>query len=187
MLVDANDIDGSFLLEQEIRFRWNGRTGSSRAVIQHACGELTVLLLTPFGTPGVVVRQRGTHVESEVRAGTRLPFEPRRVLRDIHRGLFVRLAGPPVEDGRREAALPGGERVEEVWAEGRLRERSYRTSGEPREQVQVLYPEGLAEGEIPAALSIESRRFGYRLDITTLSRVAVGCSPQDSLPGGPPR
>jgi hypothetical protein len=186
VLVRSDEIAGDFVLEQEIRFRWGSGSGSSRALVQQLCGRLTVVLLTPIGTPGIVLRQDGEDVRVEERAGVSLPVDPQRVLRDIHRSLFVPLVGAPLGDGQR-TGQQRGERVDELWESGRLAARTFHADSDPPERVKVTYPGGLAAGGVPAALSIENADLGYHLDVSTTSRVALVCEEHESLSTSRPR
>ena len=181
VLVRSEEIAGDFLLEQEIRFRWPGGAGTSRALVQQLCGRLTVVLLTPFGTTGVVLRQEGEAVTVEDRAGVSLPLDPHRVLRDIHRSLFVPVSGPPLHEGRR-AATYGGERIEESWSEGMLVARAFHVDSQPPETVIVSYPAGVPAHGLPTTLSIDGLERGYRLDVSTVSRLELTCRSDEALP-----
>jgi hypothetical protein len=174
-LLASEDIPGDFLLQQQIRFRWNEREGQIDAAVQSACGELIVILLTPYGAPGTVIRQRGRRVDVTTRYAGELPFDPERLLLDVQRTYFVPLSSPAPPDGTREWRFHG-QRIAETWSGGRLVERVFDSAGETGDRVRIRYPHGATAQQPPTAASLDSERFGYHLDVTTLSRVAVSCS-----------
>jgi hypothetical protein len=175
-LLSSEDIPGNFLLQQQIRFSWNGREGQMDAAVQSACGELTIILLTPYGTPGTVIRQRGRRVDVTSPYAGKLPFEPARILLDVQRTHFVPLPSPAPPDGSREWFFHG-QRIAEIWRGGRLVERVFHSDDRADEdRVRVRYPDGATADDPPESATLESERFGYQLDVTTLSRVEVSCS-----------
>jgi hypothetical protein len=174
-LLASEDIPGDFLLQQQIRFRWNEREGQIDAAVQNACGELTVILLTPYGAAGTVIRQRGRRVDVSGRYAGELPFDPERLLLDVQRTNFVPFSSPAPPDGTREWRFHG-QRIAETWNGGRLVERVFDSAGETGDRVRIRYPDGATAQQPPAAASLDSELFGYHLDVTTLSRVAVSCS-----------
>lgn len=174
-LLSSEDIPGDFLLQQQIRFQWNGREGQMDAAVQNACGELTIILLTPYGTPGTVIRQRGLRVDVTSRYAGELPFAPARILLDVQRTHFVPLPSLAPPDGSREWSFHG-QRIAEIWIEGRLVERVFHSDREDEDRVRVRYPDGATAQDPPASATLDSERFGYHLDVTTLSRVPVSCS-----------
>jgi hypothetical protein len=161
---------GDFLLQQQIRYRWDGREGSLDAAVQSACGELTIVLLTPFGTTGTAIRQRGWQVRVEGRAAD-LPFAPERILLDVQRTYLAPAPNPP-RVGTLERRI-GDQRIEETFEDGRLIERVFHPTRDGDDRVRIRYREGAAADAPSAAL--ESERYGYRLDITTLARLPVAC------------
>lgn len=173
-LLASEEIPGAFLLQQQVRFRWNGREDQVDAAVQSACGELTVILFTPFGTPGTVIRQRGRRVEVSARHAAPLPFAPERILLDVQRTYLLPLPAAPPPDGVHARQLDG-KRIEEKWASGRLVERVFHPDPEDPDRVRIRYPHGATAQDPPRAASLDSERFGYHLDVTTLSRVAVDC------------
>ena len=174
-LVSTTEIPGEFLMQQRLRFRWQQREGQADAVVQMVCGELTVLLLTPFGTPAVVIRQRDRHVEIESRVPGMWTFPPEYVLRDVQRTYFVPIGDPALAEGRRQLAY-GGESIEEVWAGGRLLERSFTSEqGGAQTRIVVGYPDGATRSEPPRTATIDAPDRDYHLEVTTLSRVELSC------------
>ncbi len=174
-LVSTAAIPDQFLMQQRLHFHWHQHEGQADAVVQMVCGELTVLLLTPFGTPAVVIRQRDRHVEIESKLPDMWTFPPEYVLRDLQRTYFVPIGDPPVTDGHRQLEY-GGESMEEVWAGGRLVERSFTTGpGGAQTRIVVGYPDGATRSDPPRAATIDAPHWGYHLEVTTLSRVELTC------------
>ena len=153
-------------MQQRLHFRWHEQQGQVDAVVQKVCGELTVLLLTPFGTPGVVIRQHGRDVRVESKLPGPWSFPPEYILRDVQRTYFVPLG---------EVAR-GGESIEEEWSGGRLVRRTFTSTrdGAPA-QVVIAYPEGMTKDAAPQRASIDAPKWGYHLDVETLSRVELVC------------
>lgn len=162
-------------MQQRLRFRFREQHGEVDAVVQKVCGELTVLLQTPFGTPGVVIRQRGQSVRVESKLPVPLAFPPEYILRDVQRTYFVPLGEPALETGHRSLAFGGGS-IDETWERGRLVERSFTSAadGVPA-QVVVSYPDGMTRDAPPPRASIDAPLWGYHLDVETLSRVELEC------------
>jgi hypothetical protein len=170
-LVASDEMPGDFLLRQQIRYRWPGGQGVLDAAVQSACGELHIVLLTPFGTAGTEIQQVGWDVVVRARHAGPLPFAPERILLDVQRTYLPAPADPP-RDGARERRVHG-QRIEERWEDGRLVERVFHPMREGDDRVRIRYREG-AGADAPSA-TLESERFHYALDVTTLSRVAVAC------------
>ena len=145
------------------------------AVIQKYCDELTVIGLTPFGTRAFTIRQRGTQVIAESLAPGAWPFPPRNILIDIHRIYFVPLPATPPAPGIRE--IPRGDEImEERWESQRLVERSFRrASGDPPGRIVVTYRSGTTRDAPAPEVRLENEWYGYRLDVTTVSRSELTC------------
>jgi hypothetical protein len=154
-------------MQQRLRFRWREQQGQTDAVVQKVCGELTVLLLTPFGTPGVVIRQRGRDVTVESKLPGPWSFPPEYILRDVQRTYFV----PFGETAR------GGESIEEEWSDGRLVRRTFTSpDADASARIVVTYPDGVTRDDPPQRASIDAVHFGYHLDVETTSRAELVCS-----------
>lgn len=162
-------------MQQRLHFRWQQQEGQADAVVQMVCGELTVLLLTPFGTPGIVIHQRDRRVEVESKLPGAWIFPPEYVLRDVQRTYFVPIGDPPLAAGRRRLGY-GGESIEEVWAGGRLVERSFTAErGGVQRRIVIGYPDGATRSEPPRTATLDDAQRGYHLEVTTLSRVELSC------------
>jgi hypothetical protein len=162
-------------MQQRLRFRWQQQEGQADAVVQKVCGELTVVLLTPFGTPAVVIRQRDRRVEIESRLPSLWSFPPEYVLLDVQRTYFVPIGDPPLTEGRLHTVYKG-ESIEEVWAGGRLVERSFTTEqGGAHRRVVIGYPDGVTRSEPPRRATIDAPHWDYHLEVTMLSRIGLTC------------
>ena len=165
-LVATSEIRGEFLMQQRLRFQWREQSGQVDAVVQMVCGELTVVLLSPFGTPGVVIHQRDRAVAVESKLPGPWSFPPEYILRDVERTYFVPL-------GERER---GGESIDEEWSGDRLVRRTFTsTRGGADSQVVITYPDGMTRHQPPPRASIDAPGFGYHLDVETLSRTELVC------------
>lgn len=168
----TDEITGSFLLRQRLQYRWREQAGSFDAAVQNACGELTVVLLTPFGTRAGWIRQRGRNVESESGAMP-LPFAPMHILRDVQRSYLIPVVAPP-GGADTSARWIGGELLTEIWRDGSLVERVF-DDGARGERLRVRYPRGVRPGALPVAASLEAEPAGYTLDVETVSRTEIAC------------
>lgn len=162
---------GDFLLQQQIRYRWDGGEGSLDAAVQSACGELTIVLLTPFGTSGTVIHQHGWQVDVTGGQPSQLPFAPEHILLDVQRTYLAPPPNPP-RVGTRERRI-GEQRITESWEDGLLIERVFHPTRDGDDRVRIHYREGAA-ADAPSAV-LESERFGYQLDVTALARSAITC------------
>lgn len=157
-----------FTLRQRITAHFQGREESLACVLQSAGGVLSLLVLTPFGTRGLLLEQRGTALSVTNYVGRELPFPPRFILLDVHRTLFRGLPGAPLADGAHEGA-DHGEQIEERWQGGRLLERSFRRAdAKPAGVIAVRYEGGMLGSQPPARIDYDNGWLGYKLVIQTL-------------------
>ncbi len=135
------------------------------AVVQKKGDELILLGLTPFGSRAFMIRQQGVAFEVQSFVPQPFPVPPRFVLLDVHRVNFMR-ASDGLSDGtiRRER---GGERIEEVWEGGALRERRFSREGYER-PIIVRFRAPASE-----TVELENGWLHYQLDIETLERTAL--------------
>lgn len=186
-LVATQDIRGDFLIRQHLRFRFGDEEGAFEAVVQKRCDELTIMGLTPFGLPAFAIHQRGLEVRVESHLPGDWPFPPRYVLLDVHRTYFVPFAELAPAGGVREIRR-GAETLVERWDSGRLVERSFHsTSGDPPGRVVVTYPGGATRARTPRRTHLQNERYGYELDVTTVSRSELVCAQaaEGEQPAGP--
>jgi hypothetical protein len=175
LLVPTTQIRGDFALRQRLDFHWKDREGSLDAVVQVHCGGLVVVGLSPLGAPAFTLHQDGTDVRVEAGVLGELPFEPERILEDVHRVYFIPFA-PPAPGADRGEAQAGAERVSDLWSDGRVIERRFRrVASDPPGEVVVRYEGGATPERIPARVWLESERYGYSLAIETLSRSELSC------------
>lgn len=169
--LSTDDIEGNFLLRQRLHYRWREQSGSLDAVVQNTCGELTVVMLTPFGTRAAWARQRGSNVEGES-GPMPLPFGPERVLLDVQRSHLVPVVAP-VDGASQTTKRIGEQRLEESWRDGLLVERVFEDTRGGR--LRVRYPTGVRPGEIPSVAELEATPAGYTLDVETVARSELEC------------
>jgi hypothetical protein len=100
-----------------------------------------------------------------------LPFAPEHILLDVQRTYLAPPPNPP-RVGTRERRI-GEQRITESWEDGRLIERVFHPTHDGDDLVRIRYREGVA-ADAPSAV-LESERFAYQLDVTTLSRSAIAC------------
>lgn len=174
-LADSSALPNGLFLRQRIDARFGERTMSFSAVLQVDRGVLSLLALTPYGTRAFLIEQVGQSVRFTPYVDRELPFPPRFILVDVHRGLFFGLGQParqpsPTTDGERTFERDG-ERVTELWRGGKLLERRFeRLDHEPKGVVRVSYGrEGFAPGQLPEQIDLDNGWFGYRLSIRTLA------------------
>jgi hypothetical protein len=183
-LVATYDIPGSFLIRQQLRFRFGDEEGSFEAVVQKLCDEVRVVGLTPFGSPAFAIHQRGLDVRVESYLPGPWPFDPRQILLDVHRIYFVPIAEAAPPDAI-YAIRHGDETLFDRWSAGRLVERTFRrVDGDPPGRIVVTYPGGVTRGSAPREVRLENERYDYEITVTTLSRTELVCAPatEDPLP-----
>lgn len=143
------------------------RTASFEGVLQLSGEELLLVGLTPFGTKAFVVRQKGQHVELETFTDQPLPFQPRDILLDIHRTLFLTVPGAP-QDGTVETTRDG-ERITETWKNGKLLQRRFqRLDDNPPGEITIHYDPPAEPGTVPQRVTLDNAWFDYHLQIETL-------------------
>ena len=114
-LRSSYELEQRFALRQRLTFRWPGagssegpRSGQLDVALEVGCGEVVVVLLSPFGIPVGTLRQRGTEVESgPTPPGWDLAsrFPPDLVLSHVHAALLYPLSDPALRDGTHARAL----------------------------------------------------------------------------------
>ena len=144
------------------------------AAVQVQGDTMLVVGLSPIGRPGFVIRLTGTDVEVDNESGMELPIPPRFVLLDVQRVSFPWFEGErDLVQGERSAVM-FGERVTEVWTDGRLAERRFeRVDGEPAGVIRVTYEWGRADWIGPTRAVLDNGWYGYRLDIRTHAETRI--------------
>ncbi|MGH0035898.1 MAG: DUF3261 domain-containing protein [Myxococcota bacterium] len=180
-LLPSESIRPGMSLRQRLRFRTGeaggGRQASFEAVVQADCREVLVVGLTPFGTRLFTIRQVGRETRFEWMFDEPWPFRPEHILLDVHRAFLHPLADPPRPDGRHPRRF-GGAQGAETWRDGRLMERVVEETGGPEAALWTARYEGGWGADVwPGTVRIESARYGYTIEITTLERRPLACPP----------
>ncbi len=169
VLADSATLGAPFLARQRVTASYGDERHSFEATLQLHGGVLRLLALTPFGTKAFLLEQRGVAVTYTPFMERELGFDPRRILADVHRALFLAAPGPvPAGDGVRAGVHPRAGSIREQWRGGRLVERRFLArDGAP--EVIVTYRPPVAAGAMPEHVRIDARRAGYVIEIETLS------------------
>jgi hypothetical protein len=160
----APDAQRPFVLEQQLHGRYGEREVEAHVVLQWQGGLLRLVGLAPFGARAFVVEQRGSEVHVENSLGRELPFDPRHVLVDIQRVLFLGLA-PGQPDGE-HAQRAGDALIRERWQSGRLVERRF--SAPDGKGAVVLSFSGPPAPVLAPRVRLVNQALGYQLEIETL-------------------
>lgn len=161
-----------FMTRQALVGRYGEREFHGEVVVQKVGDKVTLIGVTPFGTKAFVVQQDAGGVKGqEIIKGT-LPFPPEFMLLDVHRSLFIKLA-EGTGDGKRVGER-GGEALTETWQGGRLLKRTYkRLDRRPKGTITVEYVGGMVGDEPPKVMRLDNGWFGYSVEITTVSWLAL--------------
>lgn len=142
-LQTASTLPIDVLWQQRVTATWGGN-GENRgergfdAAIQKQGDTLTVLGMSPLGSVGFAMIQRGTTIEVRNDTDQDLPFPARFVLLDVQRAFYPWL-GAPLASGKRLGTV-GEEQIQETWDRGRLSERRFtRLDGKPAGSITVTY------------------------------------------------
>jgi hypothetical protein len=160
--------------------RYRDDEHSFDVVVEKVGPKLTVVGLTPFGSPAFALIQSGSHLELRAMVDRELPFPPRAVLVDINR-VYLGVADVPRADGW-HVAERAAETVRERWAGGRLRERRFTRRGGPRGVIVVRYPGGMRGLTPPRRVSLSNGWYGYSLEIETVFAATPGAEGDASAP-----
>ncbi len=131
------------------------------------------------------ITQSGLHVAVEAIQAGQWPFDPERILLDVHRTYFYPLADPPLPDGIHEGRF-GGERLRERWKSGRLIERRIAVGGggeggETSDWLEISYGEGAPPDGTrdprwrSPTVRLRNPRYGYDLEIETAAYQTLRC------------
>ena len=93
-LVPTEEMEGDFLLRQNVRAQGEDLDWALTLVSQKRGPALVLVGLDPFGAKQFTLTQQGTAVTVERPSG-RLPLPPINLLRDLHRTRFRRPGAPP--------------------------------------------------------------------------------------------
>ena len=171
ILVPTGELAPNFVAQQRLHGRYGEREFTLDVVVQLAEGKLTLIGLTPVGTRAFVLTQAGTEVKLDKYIDRELPFDPRYVLDDVHRVFFRRL--PNAQGSGEFAGEDHGEHVTERWQDGKLVQRTFTRPGSAESGPVVINFAGSPSPVIAPEVKLESKRFGYTLDVHTLSQQLV--------------
>jgi hypothetical protein len=165
---------GEFAVRQRIHYDAGGTSGSMDAALEATCDVLMVVVLNPFGSALLTIRQEDGEIEVAGSGASALPFPPERLLLDVHRVFLYPLDAPKPGGGTTRYEI-GGTQVEETWREGRLWERrvSSTTRGSPI--AEIRYPTGWEPGSFPDEALLRSQRLEYTLRIESSGWRALPC------------
>ena len=160
-----------FFVRQRLQIRWQDQRHTLDCVLQLRNDELTVVGLLPAGAKLFVLKQRGDTFTYEQFVPGKLPFEPERMLIDIHRAFLSGWSGvvPSLNEGGGKAEMlidEHGQRIEQRWQAARVVERVALSSRAGREPfARVIYPAGWDLGALPEKATLTSVQYGYTLEI----------------------
>jgi hypothetical protein len=171
----AASLGAQAVWEQRVTAYWGeGESYAFNAVIQRVDESLTVLGLSPTGSVGFSIVLANGEVELVNNMPDDFPFPPRNVLLDVQRAFYPWLA-VGATDGVIE-----GERVQEIWSEGKLSQRTFaRTNGVPEGLITITYKWGSEQQHIPSSTVLDNGWFDYRLEIETKRETLLAGSNQD--------
>jgi len=160
---------GDFLWRQAARVRFGAQTMNFETAVQKQGDELRIVGLAPAAGTIFSLVLNGTDLSFDSRLWRKLPFPPCMIVEDFQRSFFPLIAGDagPLLDGPYVGDV-AGERVVEVWREGRLRQRIFfdRSMHEDR-GVFIDYSGWDEISGDPRTVVIRNRRFGYELSVAT--------------------
>ncbi|MEZ4267846.1 MAG: DUF3261 domain-containing protein [Myxococcota bacterium] len=169
--VDA--LPGDFLWRQHVTAHWPLGSRGFDAALQKRDDKLTLLGLTPMGTPAFTLVLTDDALTFENRSDRELPFPPRFVVLDLQRVFYPWLPGPPPADGERSGEVEG-ERVHERYAAGRLVERGFtRLDATPPGTIRVTYRDYEPGAQAPRHAELDNGWFGYRIVVETSAQQAL--------------
>ncbi len=171
ILVPTGELAPSFVAQQRLHGHYGEREFTLDVVVQLAEGKLTLIGLTPFGTRAFVLTQEGTEVKLEKYIDRELPFDPRYVLDDVHRVFFRKL--PAAQGSGEFAGEDHGEHVSERWQGGVLVQRTFTRRDAADGAPVVITFKGAPSPVVAPEVTLQSKRFGYTLDVHTLTQQLV--------------
>jgi len=173
-LVPRDQMQGEFLAQQKLRFRYAERSGTLDAVLQVHCGKVSIVGLSPLGTRLFSITQQGDVIAVESNASRPWPFPPEEILQAVHRTYLLPIARPARADGTHRVEV-GTLQFVERWADGALRERGFPDARRADLAVTVRYTGDAPEG-IARHVALHDAVLGYRLEIETLSTQRLECA-----------
>jgi len=165
VLIPSERLGPPMLLQQRLHGSYGKRQVELRCVLQVSQDELTVIGLTPFGSRAFLLSQKGLTHSFTKYVDRELPFDPVRILDDVHRVFFRGLAEG---SGELRTAVQEGERVTERWVQGVLVERTFaRLDQNPAGTIRVTFV-GAPAPLVPPHVVIDNGWYGYRIEIDNL-------------------
>jgi hypothetical protein len=171
ILIPTQGLTPHFVAQQKLNGRYGEREFSLDVVMQVAQGKLTLIGLTPFGTRAFVLTQEGTDVKLEKFINRELPFDPRYVLDDVHRVFFRKVRG--AQGTGDFSAEDHGEHITEHWENGLLKQRTFSRPNTQDKGPVVISFKGAPSPVIAPEVTLDSKRFGYTLDVHTVTQQVV--------------
>ncbi|MCB9748845.1 MAG: DUF3261 domain-containing protein [Myxococcales bacterium] len=158
-----------FMARQKLVGRYGEREFRAEVVLQKQGDALTLIGLSPFGTKGFVLEQRGDEVKytSHMPEGRELPFPPVFMLVDVHRSLWLSGQDGPRPDGAHERRA-GELVIVDEWRGGLIRARRITPAGASAATVTIEFPEGATYGVPPPSQTLHHHRYGYSVEVRTV-------------------
>ncbi|MCB9506413.1 MAG: DUF3261 domain-containing protein [Myxococcales bacterium] len=149
-----------FAWRQRVTATWPTGVERFDAVVQKRGGVLTMIGLSPMGSPGFVISLDTNGVVTlDNRSGRELPFDPTYVIADVQRAFY------PWPD------TLGVVRLDEATnSDGTRVRRFIRTDAPERGEVRVELGATAIGDDVPASVSLTSGWFGYSLEIETVEQ-----------------
>jgi Protein of unknown function (DUF3261) len=161
-----------FSVRQKVAIRYKDKQGGFEAVLQKRGDQLLVVGLGPLGVRTFVLEQRREAISFKQNFGPPLPFPPRNILLDIQRAFFVQRSPFPADVQATSTAttlldgVQDGERIDETWQQGSLKERSYRRPDTHKGAVRVRYQGPCNRKRCqPEKIVLTNEWYGYELTI----------------------
>jgi len=129
MLRPSDEIDGAFLLRQDIRLRSEHLDVGVQLIVQKKGARLVLVGFTTLGFKAFTVVQEGTAITVDAPLGPAWAIPPLNLLRDLHRTRFLQVPGGPFESGDVQATREDLT-ITEHWREGMLVTRFFGRTGD---------------------------------------------------------
>ena len=174
-LRSPDDLPFDFFWRQRVRARWVDGQADFDAVLQKRDHQLSLIGLTPLGTPMFVLKlDRQARVTVENRSGRRLGFNPRHILADIQRVYFPWLPPPRPNYSGDLRGRAGLWTIIETFERGQLKRRNFLHYGSSKLSVEVVYTDWPAGQDVARRVKLRHKRYGYTLEVVTLSAQRLG-------------
>jgi hypothetical protein len=172
-LAPPSQLGFSVQWRQTVTADFNNQTRSFEAVVVQADDTLTLMMLGPMDSVGMVVTQNAGGVTIDDRMGLDLPLKPRWIMLDIQRVFFPSAAASKAPDGTQQFTRDG-ETITEVRRKGQLLERRFeRVDGIPKGTITIRYSAHKPGQTAPGSAHLVNGWFGYALTIKTHSETRL--------------